>query len=419
MKKDLFKLSLGTIFFIMLSLISCSKSSDNGMASLSSPKIIQKEEILDNPITLAFSWEAVSNATEYRYQLETVKATGNEVIASGSTNALSIEIASTAKAELLYSTEYAFILRAVSSDSKVSEPTEVRVTTSGGAIALSVENLTYRSALLKGAPVDKNMLYQFAQVPVEKYKEYESDKAFIEGYDYGYYKAMSAQMPYVPWYGFMEEGSKKGNYEYNTRILKPRHDYILYAYGVEFDKTNTDNPVKVVTPMIKYFFTTPEWKATSTCTFTASVEGQEIVDTDNGPVVNIKVKVTPSDAKEKYYVAFVTKKMLAEKYDNDIYSYAFDAVYSEEIYSSVDWATTNILNSGEKVVASMDNAWGIYTSTDYRILVFGVDNNGLVTTDITSIDCTSIGEKSAVNAQIPMKRFANSSKQANNTTDRF
>lgn len=419
MKENLFKTSLGMIFFILLLLTSCSKSSDNGTTPISSPKIIQKEEILDNPITLAFSWEAVNNAVEYKYQLEAVKAGGNEVIVSGSTKELNVEIASTTKAELLYSTEYAFILRAVSTDTSISEPAEVHVTTSGGAIALSVENMTYRSALLKGTPADKNMSYQFAQVPIEKYKEYESDIAFIEGYDYGYYKAMSAQMPYVPWYEFMKEASKKGNYEYNTRILKPGHEYILYAYGVEFDNTNTENPVKVTTPMIKYFFTTPEWKATSECTFDVSVESQEIVETNNGPVVNIKVKVTPSEIKEKYYVAFVTKNMLTNTYNDDMYDYAFETIYSEEIYSSVNWATTNILNSGEKVVASIDNGWGIYTATDYKILVFGVDNNGLVTTAITSIDCKSIGEKQTVQtSEESTKRFASIPGLAY-TTDRF
>lgn len=34
------------------------------------------------------------------------------------------------------------------------------------------------------------MLYQFAQIPIEKYLAYDSDMNFIEGYDYGYYQAM-------------------------------------------------------------------------------------------------------------------------------------------------------------------------------------------------------------------------------------
>ena len=91
-------------------------------------------------LTLAFSWDLVGNAAQYAYQLEAVKESGNEVIVSGTTQDLNVKIASSKESELLYSTEYAFTLKAMSEDgSLVSEPTEVRVTTSSGAIALSTE----------------------------------------------------------------------------------------------------------------------------------------------------------------------------------------------------------------------------------------------------------------------------------------
>ena len=45
----------------------------------------------------------------------------------------------------------------------------------------------------------------------------------------------------------------------------------------------------------------------------------------------------------------------------------------------------------------MDYGWGIYPGTDYKILVFGVDNKGLVTTEIASIDCTTIVDAATKN----------------------
>lgn len=386
-------LVLSTLFV----LASCDDSSDEG-GTVTTPKIIQSEEILDNPITLAFSWEAVENAVEYTYQLEAVKEPENEVIVTGKTKSLNVEIASTKEAELFYSSEYLFTLKAVSSDaSVVSEPAEARVTTSSGPIALSIENLTYRSALMKAVPEDKDMYYQLAQIPVETYTAYDSDMEFIEGYDFGYYKKLGSSMPWIPWYGFMQEGSDKGDTEYETRMLKPNQNYLMYAYGVEFDMQNDDDPVKIVTPMIKYFFTTPEWKATSNGTFTLSVENQELVEVAEGDyIVNIKLKVTPSNASERYYIAFVENSTLKDDYT--MYDFAFDAIYSEEIYGGVeDWGTAEILSSGEKVLASMDYGWGIYPGTDYKILVFGVDNKGLVTTEIASIDCTTIGDAATKN----------------------
>lgn len=404
------KLRLGwlAIFLAVLPIASCDDSSEDVPTSIEAPKIIQYEEIIDNPITLAFSWEAVEHAVKYTYQLEETNEEGDKVVASGSTEDLSVEIASTEDKELFYSREYVFTLKAVSADEEiVSEPTKVNVITSGGAIVLSIDNLTYRSALLKGVPADKNMLYQFAQIPVEKYTAYDSDMAFIEGYDYGYYKKLGSIYG-IPWYAYMKESSKKGKYEYETRMLKPNKDYILYAYGVEFDMENPSDPVKVVTPMVKHFFTTPEWKATSTTTFELDIESQELIGSGADAIVNVNLKVTPSNEQERYYIAFAEKNMFNNKYN--MYDFAFDIIYSEEIYGGVkDWSTAEILFAGEKVLASKDNEWGIYPGTEYKAMVFGVDENGLVTTAIASKDFTSIGAtatKAGVRSAASMKGFS-------------
>lgn len=400
-------------------LASCDKSSENKNNNTNVPKIIQSEQILDNPITLAFSWEAMNNATEYIYKLEVVKDSGNEEIAKGKTTNLNIEIASTQNAELLYMTKYRFTLNAVFSDeSKLSETAEVYLTTNSGAISLYIENLTYRSALMKSEPKDKDMYYQFAQVPLEKLESYESDMAFIEDYDFGYYKALSKQYS-IPWYQVMQEFSIKGNSEYETRMLKPEHTYVFYTYGVEFDYSTTENPVKVITPMIKNIFTTPKWKATSEGTFQIKIENQELVNIGNDYIANINVKVIPSNPTERYYVAFAEKKQLKEQYNDDIYDFAFDIIYSEELYSSVDdWSTTKFLSSGEKVIASKDFGWGLYTGADYKILVFGVDGKGLVTTEIATLDCTTIGNPSGTTAA-GMKGIAPKETSAVKAADRL
>ena len=119
---------------------------------------------------------------------------------------------------------------------------------------------------------------------------------------------MTAAMPWVKWYQWMEEASKTGNSVYDTRILNPGVDYMLYAYGVEFDSSNEEEPVRVTTPLYIKNFTTPEWKATSNCTFDVEVTGQELVevtDSETGEpfnTVNVTVEVTPSDDTEHYYV---------------------------------------------------------------------------------------------------------------------
>ena len=169
-----------TMIWVMLSIaawtfVSCSEDNSTEVSSgLEAPEIIQSEEISDNPITLAFSWEIVENAVSYSYQLDVIQG-----IRKWNNNQRQYDRSEYRNRQHPWSGALLFDRICL------LNPGHCR-----GAIALSIENLTYRSAVLKGIPVDKSMLYQFAQIPIEKYLAYDSDMNFIEAYDYGYYQAM-------------------------------------------------------------------------------------------------------------------------------------------------------------------------------------------------------------------------------------
>lgn len=298
---------------LLFGTVACDSSDGEGNLSLAAPAIGQSEERSTEPVLLAFGWSAVEDAAEYAYRLDEVVGEELHPLLSGKTAATSVELGGERGRTLSLGTTYRFSVQALPAEGvtlSASAFASVDITTSEAPIALTVENLTYRSARLQVEPKDGALLYQFAQIPVEKYLAYDSDMAFIEGYDFGYYKAMTAAMPWVKWYQWMEEASKTGNSVYDTRILNPGVDYMLYAYGVEFDSSNEEEPVRVTTPLYIKNFTTPEWKATSNCTFDVEVTGQELVevtDSETGEpfnTVNVTVEVTPSDDTEHYYVAF-------------------------------------------------------------------------------------------------------------------
>lgn len=396
---------------LLFGTVACDSSDGEGNLSLAAPAIGQSEERSTEPVLLAFGWSAVEDAAEYAYRLDEVVGEELHPLLSGKTAATSVELGGERGRTLSLGTTYRFSVQALPAEGvtlSASAFASVDITTSEAPIALTVENLTYRSARLRVEPKDGALLYQFAQIPVEKYLAYDSDMAFIEGYDFGYYKAMTAAMPWVKWYQWMEEASKTGNSVYDTRILNPGVDYMLYAYGVEFDSSNEEEPVRVTTPLYIKNFTTPEWKATSNCTFDVEVTGQELVevtDSETGEpfnTVNVTVEVTPSDDTEHYYVAFPQSDVVAD--NGGDYGYAFALVLSMEQYEGISsWFAPGILSEGKATVSAIDHGFSVLPGTKCSVLVFGVSELGLVTTAIQRLDIDAVSKGSAAGSSSGVK----------------
>lgn len=337
----------------------------------------------------------MDNAQSYLYQL--TKTDDGEVLSQGSTEELSMEFSYSTELDLLYSTSYTFSVQAVI-NGETTQAATATVVTSEAAIALSVTDITYRSAKLTGIPTDNTMKYQFAQIPMEKYTAYASDMEFIEGYDYGYYQAYAKPYP-IKWYTLMENLSKTGPYEYTTTLLEPEREYLLYAYGVEFDSSNPENPVAVTTPLIKLPFTTPAWEATSDCTFDIEVTDQRLVtDQDGNLLVDVTAHVTPSSNKEYYYVCFYETDLLG---DYDLQQFAFDLVLNAERYFQItDWTQTQYAYRGERDVNGAAQQFCVTPGKECFVVVFGVNESGIVTTAAQKIDFTSMPATGSAEATV-------------------
>ena len=388
--KKLFKMMM-CMAVAMMSLASCSDDGD-GTPKLASPELVQHEQTSENPITLAFSWTAVENATSYVYELSAGDDGAKAVIASGTTSKTSVEIASGSDVTLAFGTKYTFTVKASSANVE-SDLVSAEVTTSDAPFKMEITNLSYRGATFNIVPTDKNAYYQAAQTEWSKYAAYESDQAFVEGYDFGYYQAKPPF--YVPWYEKMKSSSQQGDYSWTTRILTPGQDYIFYTYGVKFQTDNTDEPVVLTTPLIKIKFTAPQWKATSNTTFDVTSVSQTVTD---GKVVST-VKVTPSSDSEKYYVTFVEDDYVTSNYGGSDFSFLMGRMGDLEIMGKVknySWGTSSLLHTGEQTItntavasAGLGSEANLTPGKKYHVVVIGVSDDGLQTTNIKTLSLTA------------------------------
>ena len=390
MKKNLFKMMM-LMAVAMVSFVSC--SDDDGESSkLASPEVVQHEQTSENPITLAFSWTEVGGANSYVYELSTETDGQKTVVTSGTTDKTSVEIASSNTVNLSFGTKYTFTLKATSATAESALVT-ADVTTSAAPFEMTITNLSYRGATFNIVPQDQNTYYQAAQTDWSKYASYDSDEAFIQGYEFGYYQSMPPV--FIPWYAKMQDYCQKGNYSWTTRILSPGQEYIFYSYGVKFQTDNADNPVLVNTPLVKIKFTAPEWKATSNTTFDVTSVEQTV---SNGKVVST-VKVTPSNNNEKYYVTFVEDDYLNSNYGGKDFSLLMGRMGDLEKMGKVknyNWATSNLLYTGEKTItntevaaAGLGSEANISAGKKYHVVVIGVSDDGLQTTEIKRLDLTA------------------------------
>lgn len=352
---------------------------------LEKPTITAAAEKGSNPIVLEFAWSAVENAAGYEYLLRTIGDAQKEV-ASGTADATTLEIAASNLAPIASDTQYEFSVRALPADAKThsaSEYAAAKVTTSTSAFRLSVSNVTYRSADMFCEPADEEMKYFLTQLERVKYDQYESDEQLYEEYEKGYFKA-AAQGVGAPWYMFMEATSVHGTYGYHTGILAPETDYLLYAYGIKANVEKFD--IELVTPIVKMPFRTPAWKATVDCSF--GIEPKSMTQT------HISFQVEPSVNNVTYTFGMIPVATVKKDYDNDLNAVARMMLYQSEALGGVHWDDPDALLQGNLLISyGPDELSGVQWGEPYYALAFGVDTEGLQTTEITAYEFVAPAEE--------------------------
>ena len=186
-----------------------------------------------------------------------------------------------------------------------------------------------------------------------------------------------------------EEILCKGKESVTAMELMPGTKYSVVAWGMDLDMKATTAPVEV------FSFTTLDYAIVDDCDFT--IEPLTIEDMD------IKVRVTPTNPDTRYYVAFVAKSLMENYTDEQAAQRIINMEASriDQHYYDVEnlsWANLpGLLPGVREIWGRKDEGWTFQPNHDYRIYVFGIDNFGIRSTRVKSLDVTTASPTSSKN----------------------
>ena len=179
-----------------------------------------------------------------------------------------------------------------------------------------------------------------------------------------------------------EEVLCKGKDEFQATELMPGTEYTVFAWGM--DVTTLEATTE---PQVAFKFKTKDYSIIDDCTF--QIQVLEIEDMD------IQIKVTPSNLSTRYYAAFVEKSKMAGYNDTQaaqriINMEAQRISNGEYDVPDLSWANLPGLEAGVRTIwGRRDEGWTFQPNHDYRIYVFGIDNLGIRTTVVETLDVTT------------------------------
>ena len=154
---------------------------------------------------------------------------------------------------------------------------------------LSTSDLSAKSGIINTNPTDANATYYIGYVTADAYtKDFGGDDQTLLNNAVGTINTNLAMG------GTFDAVAKKGAMRSLMSGLTPNTAYYAIAFGIKKHKANT---VYNTTPLQKLAFTTPGFEVTDNCTFG--------IATENIQAMLFDVKVTPSNADTRYYVALM------------------------------------------------------------------------------------------------------------------
>lgn len=231
---------------------------------------------------------------------------------------------------------------------------------------LSTSDLTAKSGIINTNPTDANATYYIGYVTADAYtKDFGGDDQTLLNNAVGTINTNLAMG------GTFDAVAKKGAMRSLMSGLTPNTAYYAIAFGIKKHKANT---VYNTTPLQKLAFTTPGFEVTDNCTFG--------IATENIQAMLFDVKVTPSNADTRYYVAIKADSETAGKTAEQI---ADEQIVFEDGFS-INWATSKQIHTGTQTLNSRTDigATNLKPETDYTIYVFGMDTKGYRTTAVST-----------------------------------
>lgn len=239
------------------------------------------------------------------------------------------------------------------------------------SLVIKVTNITATSATVSVTP-STDETYYFDVIEKDYFDAYTSEEQFIADY-VADLKAMINEINSM--YGtnysiadFLSSGSD--SYTYEEGELEPNYDYYAFAFCLSANG-------EVKGGFTKKAFKTLNEETTSENTFQVSVS--------NITATGATVSVIPSTNETYYfdvlekeiYDAYTDKKELAAEYIAEVKDY----------YESYGYSLADALSSGNDSYSFDDF---LDPNTAYYALAFGVTTSGAITTDITTVEFTTL-----------------------------
>ena len=234
------------------------------------------------------------------------------------------------------------------------------------AYGVNTADLTAKSGIINTNPTDANATYYIGYVTADAYtNDFGGDDQTLLNNAVGTINTNLAMG------GTFDAVAKKGAMRSLMSGLTPNTAYYAIAFGIKKHKANT---VYNTTPLQKLAFTTPGFEVTDNCTFS--------IATENIQAMLFDVKVTPSNADTRYYVAIKADSETAGKTAEQI---ADEQIVFEDGFS-INWATSKQIHTGTQTLNSRTDigATNLKPETDYTIYVFGMDTKGYRTTAVST-----------------------------------
>lgn len=282
---------------------------------------------------------------------------------------------------LMYNTEYYLVVMGMDLDGNRTTPVVLKSfsTTDIEKVDLSftatVSNVKEHSAEVVVKPSDNTHTYYWTYVSDIDYNKVGNDPRNVMTNMISNIKSAASQTG-KPISSFLHTGSSQEN----IADIWANTKYTVVAWGMDGQGSATTDPVEVTT------FTTSSEAITDNCQFTIAVTEVEEMD--------IKIKVIPTNASTKYYIAPVLKSY-TEGYNDEQFAQRVINMQTQQWEgTTINWENTEDLFSGvQEKWGRKDLTWTFRAAHDYVVYVFGVAADGTRTTAVAKCEARTADPK--------------------------
>lgn len=356
--------SLSVLLFVLTLLVSCSDDDSIGATESST--------VLKQALALPESYGYVGGDFELYYYVENA-IEGQQAVATSNADSW-LHINATADGKVQFSMDLNQTMQSREGTITVkyadAEPLNVKVTQREMAsFAVNVSAVTRTSAHYEVVVSDAEVTYFVSYLQksiIGSILEDEAGRtAFLQ--DYARLLKEQAELTGVALKDLLQTGNKSGDYT----TLEEGTDYVIFVFGMSEDGT-------VTTPLMTTEFKTDVFRVVDDCTFTFEVSNMSV----SGYGIDFDVKITPSNRTTRWYANILPTVYLSIGTKEE-WAEAF--IEMESGYDDIDWTVVGKgLHTGTATLNTyVDMYADALPDTEYVVLAFGVDKEGVRTTEVS------------------------------------